>query len=338
VAETKRTKKTTMQTIPSTGSFGKIRYTPDDQLVVKTSVKSTAAEFKNEFALCTLENEEAKRYIIRAYQLTITKELVMVFERGVGDARFMMSMFNAVDGYSESLNLMYDVLHALRVLREINVCHRDVKHDNIIVFNQSGRWIYKLADCGLAFISKTNHDANKTGTFVHPVMALAYFQNRPDAVKYDTWDNDVYALIVSFFIYGLRIASLSNYVALLSPNGRYDRFVKHRDYPTTEYGMLNELKQLVQGPVTIPSLVKGRVQVVHIVTPTPALRMILDLLQTILWAGTFNNFNVINDLIHEIEDEKRIVKQPLPPATYVDHTPTIGHLTEQFAKLSAGTT
>lgn len=60
---------------------------------------------------------------------------------------------------NQKILLSYDILKGINQLHSIDLYHRDIKPDNIFIFIENDKFIYKVGDLGLS--AKRNHDLTK---------------------------------------------------------------------------------------------------------------------------------------------------------------------------------
>lgn len=101
----------------------------------------------------------------------------------------------------ELLNIMKELLSALNFLQMKKVSHRDIKPQNILIFND-GR--YKLADFGEAKKVRKLHSMNTlrgTDSFMSPILFESMLKNEEETV-HNPFKSDVYSLACCFAFAG----------------------------------------------------------------------------------------------------------------------------------------
>ncbi len=152
--------------------------------------ESDAAKYAEEFKHYVHDNDTARRYIVRAFEITVLKGTpTIVMEQGLGDVRMLFYETNNAQYVKHAI---YDTLKAIEFLQTLTprICQRDVKMENIIAFKRGDdNYIFKLGDFGYASPEHTIENVYQVGSFISPRL----FEN----LEYDDYSNDVYCLMIS---------------------------------------------------------------------------------------------------------------------------------------------
>ena len=91
-------------------------------------------------------------------------------------------------------NIIKQLIKALSFLQKKNICHRDIKVQNILIFNNN---IYKIADFGeikqISGNSNNIHSVRGTHLFMSPILFKA-FNNKEYNIKHNPFKSDVFSL------------------------------------------------------------------------------------------------------------------------------------------------
>jgi len=100
----------------------------------------------------------------------------------------------------ELLKIIKQLIDALCYLQQNNIAHRDIKPQNILIFDQK---TYKLADFGEAkevkLLAQKLHGTVK-GTELYMAPALFEFMNQEGMVEHNPYKSDVYSLGYCFLL------------------------------------------------------------------------------------------------------------------------------------------
>jgi serine/threonine-protein kinase len=128
----------------------------------------------------------------------------------------------------DALRVTIDCTHALQHAHEMNLIHRDIKPDNILVTNKG---VVKVADMGLAKAHGENLSLTRTGTAAGTPIYMSPEQAR-DAKRVDH-RTDIYALgcMLYTFIAGKYPIQAETYIELLEAKekGKFEPLRKHSD-------------------------------------------------------------------------------------------------------------
>ena len=133
--------------------------------------------------------------IVRFYEMGVSDEIVyftMDYVPGV-DARKQITLYGPMD-IPRAVGIVCDMLVALDYAHHRGFVHRDVKPSNLLLTQQDGREISKLADFGLARIyqESTMSVLTREGTiggtvpFMPPEQITQYRHATPQADQYST--------------------------------------------------------------------------------------------------------------------------------------------------------
>ncbi len=105
----------------------------------------------------------------------------------------------------ELINILKQLISAFRFLQEEKkIAHRDIKPNNILIFNTRGVKEYKIADFGEAKKAKTSKQMNTlrgTELYMSPALYQGLKQDKDDVV-YDPYRSDVFSLGYCFLYAG----------------------------------------------------------------------------------------------------------------------------------------
>ena len=105
----------------------------------------------------------------------------------------------------ELINILKQLTSAFRFLQEQKkIAHRDIKPNNILIFNTKGVKEYKIADFGEAKKAKTSKQMNTlrgTELYMSPALYQGLKQDKDDVV-YDPYRSDVFSLGYCFLYAG----------------------------------------------------------------------------------------------------------------------------------------
>ena len=84
----------------------------------------------------------------------------------------------------EALTILHQIVLGLSVLHEeLNITHRDLKHDNILCHQIKNEKIYKLSDFGLS--SEKDYFSSNLGTIMY--LSPEYFDDVSKSKSVDIW-------------------------------------------------------------------------------------------------------------------------------------------------------
>ena len=97
---------------------------------------------------------------------------------------------------AELISILSQLVSSMVYLKKRNIVHRDIKSDNILIFNH----IYKLSDFGEAKITKNlikSHSLRGTDIYMSPIL-YNKLKNKERKVEHDPYKSDVYSLGICF--------------------------------------------------------------------------------------------------------------------------------------------
>ncbi|KAL7712426.1 non-specific serine/threonine protein kinase [Entamoeba marina] len=122
------------------------------------------------------------------YQTKASTYIIMEYISG-GDLRDVMKRKGSLKESTIRI-VMRQVLEALRYLHEEGVIHRDLKSENVMVFDE-GKWVIKLTDFGFGrFISETKRAETRCGTMAYAAPEL-FSGKSYDGTMVDIWSAGV---------------------------------------------------------------------------------------------------------------------------------------------------
>lgn len=159
------------------GAFGRVlcvRDTKTDKqralkLIVQNSIHANQT-LKNEFAILQNLTHPNLANVLEMGQITENSQIqwFLVSELIVGQDVFTWSKSAT---QADIDKIFYQLLHTLHFLHEHNICHGDLKTQNILIENQSGTAQLKLIDFGLAQnIKSANSTQAGTAIYMAPEM------------------------------------------------------------------------------------------------------------------------------------------------------------------------
>lgn len=138
-------------------------------------------------------------YII--FEYSEIGDLYYEIERKVNENKAYMRYKHFIPN-DQVKNIIRDLCLALKCCHEKNICHNDIKPENILIFKENGEYIYKLCDLGLSSVNKDKKEKINVGTkrFLAPEI-----WNQDDAYcdKSDLWAVGIilYHLLTFEFIF-----------------------------------------------------------------------------------------------------------------------------------------
>ena len=191
------------------GSFGLIYQVKNKKSYIKYAMKkiiannlSSLESFQKEFEIVHQNSHQNILDIlgicIRCLDQT-TYVLYVLMDLALHDWDFEIEERRKKKNYyteEELINILKQVSSALLYLQRVKrIAHRDVKPENILVFNDG---IYKLGDFGEAKINRLRRNNARstirgTEMYMSPVLYKALKENKDD-IKHDIYKSDVFSL------------------------------------------------------------------------------------------------------------------------------------------------
>lgn len=87
------------------------------------------------------------------------KNINFVFEATVNTPNNLndaMTNYNKNFSEEEIKNIFNDILNAISYCHSLRICHNDIKPNNVLIFTNESKTIYKLADWGLSTLIESN--------------------------------------------------------------------------------------------------------------------------------------------------------------------------------------
>jgi serine/threonine protein kinase len=189
------------------GAFGEVYLIKSNETGERFVLKTMESKnTKLEDRLCTILNH---KNIVKCVDSDVfLNKLHLIFEYANGGS--LADKFKKVEGFSESetKEIVKDILEALRYCHSLRICHRDIKFDNILIFESplagsdsrgtlvKSKPTYKLSDWGLSIEISLDKSYQSSGSPLY--MAPELYTDKRERLlcdKTDIWSLGIVAFI-----------------------------------------------------------------------------------------------------------------------------------------------